>query len=128
GPAARPPALRPPKPPHTEAAAPPPLLLDAGNAHIAGWLAIAGVNAIVIAIMLPLPGGGLRVRAMHHLYDAAQLLAAGLVTAAVVRAWERFGPRSRWLAYAAVGLVSVVVGALALPDDLDNFATRVGGR
>lgn len=95
-------------------------------AQLFAWLGLALVNAGFIAAAR-LPRGGCAVRALHHLYDAGQLAAVGLVVAAVVRGYLRFGPRRvRW-AYVAITAASVAVGALTLVDDVSGPAEDLGG-
>lgn len=85
------------------------------------------VNAVVITITLPLPAGGIRVRLLHHLYDAGHTLAVALLSAAAVGAWQRWGPRRPLLGYAALAVVSLSVGAAVLSDDLSGLASRCPG-
>ena len=85
------------------------------------------VNAVMITITLPLPAGGIRVRLLHHLYDAGHTLAVALLSAAAVGAWQRWGPRRPLLGYAALAVVSLSVGAAVLSDDLSGLASRCPG-
>ena len=103
----------------------PPSRLARGQ--LIGWTALAIVNAVVIAARLPLPRGGLGVRLFHHAYDAGHMLAAGLLSAAAVAAWRRWGPRRRLLGYLALAVVSLAVGAVVLPEDLGVLASKIPG-
>ena len=61
-------------------------------AYLLAWVGLTVVNAAGIAT-LSLPAGGLRVRALHHAYDAGHSVALGLVGLAAVALFQRFGPR-----------------------------------
>lgn len=108
-----------------EIAEPPPSRLARGQ--FIGWTALGIVNAAVIAARLPLPRGGLGVRLFHHAYDAGQMLAVALLSAAAVEAWRRWGSRRRLLGYAALAAVALAVGAVVLPEDLGVLATKIPG-
>lgn len=114
--------------------------LSAPRAAMAAWCAVGLVNAATIAATLPLPGGGVRVRALHHFYDLGHMIAMGLATAGAVAAWERWGAgrpegaegtgkrRSRLRAAAGYGVlaaVSIGLGFVLLWEDLFGFAQRV---
>jgi hypothetical protein len=104
---------------------PPPSRLACGL--FLGWAALGVVNAVVIAACLPLPRGGLGVRFFHHVYDAGHTLAAALLSAAAVEAWQRWGPRRPLLGYAALTVASLAVGAAVLSEDLSVLASKIPG-
>jgi hypothetical protein len=83
------------------------------------------VNAAVIAIAVPPPVRRWSVRALQHAHDAGQHLAVGLLAAAVIWLWQRYGPRGRRWGYLALAVTSVGIGALALPEDLERFSGRL---
>lgn len=108
------------------------------GAQLAAWTGLLLVNAAIIAIKMPWPRAGVRVRLLHHLHDAGAQLAAGLIAAAAVGLWLRFGPGrlrespsrlrrvlARGSGYAALAALSVGAGFAVLDDDLDNFTARM---
>ena len=123
--------------------------LSAQAAQIAAWATLALIDAVTIFLQLPAASAG--GRALHHLYDAGQLLAAGLLSAAVVDAWARWGPRRRrartksngetgplkagranaargslgTLGYLALAAIGVGVGVFVLPGDLGGTAHKL---
>ena len=70
-----------------------------------------------IVTTIPMPAGGAEVRALHHAYDAAQLLAFGLLSASLAQAWDRWGSNHRAARWLALAVASIAVGALVLPID-----------
>lgn len=104
-----------------------PRVLELGAAHLAAWALVAAADAAVLVATPSRPVPPIAVRAWHHVYDAGQLLAIGLLSAAAVEAWARWGPRARWAGYAAANAVALVVGALVLPDDVIGAAEKLGG-
>lgn len=103
-----------------------PSTLSPASAHFAAWVLLSLVNAWSIA-MLPAPAAGPHVRLLHHLYDAGQLIGAGLVTAACIAAFQLLPQwiRRGWLGYAAGASVSVVLGFVAAKDSLRGFSERM---
>ena len=109
----------------TPARANPPRL-SAADAQIVAWGLLAAVNAVTIHRMPPaVPPHPLGFRALHYAYDAGQLLAAGVVSAAVVAAWKRWGPRGRVLGDLALAAAGVALGAYVLPFDLGGAAKKL---
>ena len=92
--------------------------------QLLAWVGLAVVNAVFIARLKS--QGPASVRVLHHLFDAGQLLAAGALSFAVVRAWERLVPPRRAWAYGALGVASAALAWAFLRTDLANFAERVG--
>ncbi|MBK9259872.1 MAG: sulfatase [Polyangiaceae bacterium] len=82
------------------------------------------VNTATIALTLPLPVQGIRLRALHHLYDVGQHLAAGLLAAATVALWQKFGPRRSMWNHVALVVVSMGLAIPILRPDLHAFAHR----
>jgi hypothetical protein len=96
--------------------------------QLVGWALVAAVNAAMIALTLRLPRSGLGVRALHHVYDAAELLALGVISAALVVAWQRFvKTETRWRAEGAMFAVGVALGAWMLAGDFRGFAGNLVG-
>lgn len=95
------------------------------GALVAGWAAAAVANSVVMASNFR---GGLSAsaRALMHLHDLGQTVAAGLIVGGAVWCWLRLRvtPRWRWLAT----LVSVaLVGEVILREDLVGIASRKAG-
>jgi len=56
----------------------------------AGFVLVAAVNAVAIVALVPLPPGGLGLRAAHLFFDAAETLGVGAVLALAAGAFVRF--------------------------------------
>jgi arylsulfatase A-like enzyme len=110
----------PPASPTAEVDAP---LLGLPGGQIVGWLVLVIVNAIVIAAAVRVPRGHMAVRVFHHLYDAGQLVALGVSSAAAVGLWLRFGPRRRIWSYVAIGVATAILGVPLLSTDLTGLAS-----
>jgi arylsulfatase A-like enzyme len=86
-----------------------------GLGLFAGFLAIATTNAVAIAAGAPWPGGGLRTRLLHHLFDALEVAALGVTAGLVVALWLKF-VRGRLVvhlaayAIAATAVMHAIVG------------------
>ena len=102
-----------------------PNVLGGARAGLVAWVGIAVVDAIV---MLATLRGGVRVRLVHHLYDAGQALALGLGTYAVVRAWHRWGSRRRGVGALVLALFAVALAHVVLRDDMANVLQRTAAR
>lgn len=102
--------------------------LGAAAGQLGGWAALAALDAALIEAIVERPAGGARIRLLHHLYGAGNLLAVGLVAAALIGFWQRFGPRRPALAVLAVAALAVAVGVPALDGDFSGFAERIGGQ
>ncbi len=94
--------------------------------QLVGWAMVAAVNAVFVAV-LSFPPGGWGVRALHHAYDSALLLAAGLVAALLCSAFRRLPIRRAWFGYAALAAASICAGFFTLDDDLFGFSVDYGG-
>ncbi len=84
-----------------------------------GFVLLALVNAVAIAVAVPLPSAGIALRLLHHLFDAAETLGLGLVVAVVAGVFVRFVPLPRLALYAlafalAVAIVYAVIGEYLL--------------
>src|SRR5262245_51067116 len=94
------------------------------RAHLAGWGAVALVDVVVLTLTLPArtPIGA---RAATHFYDAAHLLAMGLVATGIAAAWRRFGPARWWIGWAALAAASWALAHPLLVEDLSGPAGRL---
>lgn len=96
--------------------------------QIAGFALVAAVNAAMIAITLRLPRSGIGTRALHHAFDAGQLLAFGVLSAGAILLWQRFLPAPRRGARElAIFLVGAALGSWMLRDDFHGFAGNLVG-
>lgn len=80
------------------------------------------VNAAVLALVVDLPPQGWQLRGLHHLFDAGQHLAVGLVVAGAIAACRRLGLTRGRRGLLVLAAVSLVVGAATLVEDLSGFA------
>lgn len=93
-------------------------------AHVAAWALLAVGNAV--AIPLASPKTPAAVRALHHVYDAGQLLAAGGSIALAAWAWGRFVRRPA-LGWGVAAGVALGVGAASLRADVIGALSRALG-
>lgn len=98
-------------------------------AHLLGWVALAIINALVIALTVPLTAsGGLSGRMSHHAYDLGHMLALGMLSHVAALGWERWAPgRVRRAAPILLGLVAFVVALGVMGDDLAGLLQRQSG-
>ena len=91
----------------------------AGLAALFGFALLAITNAAAIAVLIPRPAAGLRVRLLHHLFDAAGVLGLGLVAAVAIGTGtaivEQGGGRP---ARRLVGLLCYAAVATAIMNDI----------
>lgn len=97
--------------------------LDLPTAHLLAWVGLAAVNAGFIATLNT--RASLLTRALHHVYDAGQLAAAGLVLAIAIASWRRFAAHRRMWAYAASWLGAFGLAWAFVRPDMTAFAWRV---
>ncbi len=107
--------------------------LDRASAQLAGWGVLAGVDAVVIELTIPMPEGGLRTRLLHHLHDCGQLVALGIVACLAVKVWRLAGSRvpalrRSPLGYLAITVAATVVAEPVLAGDLVGAAGRPFGQ
>ena len=108
--------------------------LSAAAGQLAGWALLAGVNALVIMRTVPMPlrPHGVWLRGLHHLYDAGQILALGLLVWTGVALWrvgrERIAllRRGAW-GHVAIAVVATAVAVPVLSTDLLGAASRLFG-
>ncbi len=121
----------PPAPPRAPAPVDRPPFLPAlrgGGGQLVGWGLVAVVNVCAIALGGASGAAGASDRrVLHYAFAVGQLVFAGAVSAALVAAWEAWGPRARWAASAAVVAAGVVVGAYVLSPDLTGLVGRIPG-
>jgi hypothetical protein len=84
----------------------------------AGFALLAVVNAIAVAILVPLPRAGVGLRVAHHVFDAAETLGVGALAAAAVGVFTRFVRLPRW---ATVIVCAAAATALVYPGLDDAF-------
>ena len=82
----------------------------------------AGVLGLLVDDLAPA-----RVRLLHHAYDAGHLIALGLVGAALVQIWRRFGTAGRRAAAGSLAAVGFVFDVAFLTEDLVPRALRMSG-
>jgi arylsulfatase A-like enzyme len=97
--------------------------LSFAAAQVVAWSGLAAVNAAFIAVLES--RSPLGTRALHHVFDAGQLIAVGVALALLVAAWRRFAPRGRPWGHAVACFASLALAWLFLRPDLVPFAWRV---
>jgi arylsulfatase A-like enzyme len=100
------------------------------RAHLFAWIALACVNAVVLAVGITPARTPLGVRLILHVYDFGQLVALGLVTRLALWAWRRWGKPGRG-GYGALFAAALVLALLLMGDDLESFTQRhasLGGK
>ena len=111
------------------APAPPPSPLRAAIGVLTGFVLIALTNAVAIAVTVPWPPGGARVRLAHHLFDLGQTLGLGVACAAVLALGARVLGRRLGIALTLYAAVASVVMELIVGQDLRRQAqVALGGR
>lgn len=73
-----------------------------------GFLLLALVNAVAIAVSVPRPTAGMGLRVLHHVFDAGETLGLGAAVATTAGVFVRFVRLPRW----AVGTVLFALGVL----------------
>jgi hypothetical protein len=100
--------------------------LSAPAAAALGWILLAPVNQVFI-LRLPRGKVDLSARLAQHTYEVCLLVAAGLLAAAAVAAWQRWAPKRRGLDYLPPALLAFGLGAALLPEDLAGVVEDLGG-
>jgi arylsulfatase A-like enzyme len=80
-----------------------------------GFVLLASINAVAIAVAVPLPSGGVSQRLAHHVFDAAETVGVGAVLAVVLGLFMRVVRLPPWgeaaaLFAVAFGVVDTVLG------------------
>jgi arylsulfatase A-like enzyme len=99
--------------------APQPRTLGPVRAVVVAVVLMLVVNTVTLALT-PSPSQGLRLRALHHLFQTGRTLFLGLILVSLVALARRVGLRGQ-RALAALAVTAMGLGALVLPDDLANF-------
>ena len=76
---------------------------------LGGSLLLALVTAVTIEVSVPMPAAGLRLRVLHHLFDAAETLGFGLLVGAVGAATVRLLRVQGRLLYAITLVAAAIV-------------------
>jgi hypothetical protein len=100
-------------------------LIGAVRAVMLTAIAMILVNTLMIAVTIPMPVDGVRIRAQHHLYDTGQHLAVGLFASLCVATWQKWGPQRLAWTRLLLALVSLGLSIPILRPDLYAFAHRV---
>ncbi|MGO8994190.1 MAG: sulfatase-like hydrolase/transferase [Polyangiaceae bacterium] len=93
----------------------------------AGFALLAAANACAIAIAVPAPPTGLRLRAFHYLFDAAETLGVGALVALVLFATTTIVGRlrvPRWATWGVIVAITMVVVERAIGDPLHHVASH----
>jgi hypothetical protein len=67
-----------------------------GAGLFAGFALLAAINALAIAVGVPLPTGGVPLRLLHHFFDAAETLGLGAMLATLAFGFVRFARVPPW--------------------------------
>ena len=110
-----------PEPSEKTAAPPPPTA-----PYLAGWIAVALVDAVVVAIELPSRTKA-AARAAVHFRDAFQLVALGLVATLLAMLARRVASRRPRLVLLAAAALAGAIGAVVLREDFSGPAERMPG-
>lgn len=104
--------------------------IDIAVAQLLAWAVLALLNQPLIVLLLP--AAGTKVRVLHQLYDAGQLLALGVVSWGSVRAlqliearWQRAWLTRWWSRSLLTGGAVLAIGLLTASNDVANLASRV---
>src|SRR5262245_8224884 len=92
--------------------------------HLAGWIAVAAVDAVILAGKVA-PHTPIAARAALHFHDAFQLVALGLAITGLVALYRRIRPRSPRLGYLAAAALAGAAGVFVLSEDLSGPAERM---
>jgi hypothetical protein len=90
----------------------------------AGFALLAAVNAIAIAVAVPIPSGGAARRMAHHVFDAAETLGVGAILATGVGAFVRLTPLPLWALAGGALVASAALVHRILGDYLTIQAAR----
>ncbi len=90
---------------------------------ISGFGLLAVVNAVAIAVAVPLPSGGLRLRFAHHVFDAAETLGVGALMGLGVGAFVRFVRIPWWATWILTVAVTIAIVLRAIGEPLTRVAS-----
>jgi hypothetical protein len=92
-------------------------------AIFAGFSLLAVVNAVAIAVVVPLPAAGVSLRAAHHVFDAAETLGVGALTALGVGAFVRFVRLPAWTTPYVIVAVTIAIVLRGIGEALTRAAS-----
>ncbi len=93
-----------------------------------GWLLAGAVNGVSITRYIGTLPANASWSVSHYLYDAGHFLALAMLSASLVEAYRRWGPRRLWWRHVVLTIVALLIGALTLTDDLFNMSQRLGAK
>jgi hypothetical protein len=91
----------------------------------AGFVLLAATDAWAIALFEPVGAAGIRLRAVVHLFDAAETLGVGALVALAVGALVRFVRLPRWATVCVAVATAVAIVLRFVGDDLTRFAAHL---
>jgi len=101
------------------------VVLSGAQAALISWLLAGMVNAAAItSYALTIPKGG-QWYLGHYLYDAGHFWALGLLSASLVDAYRRWGPKRRWWSPVVLTAAALALGSVTLAEDLFNMSQRL---
>lgn len=106
--------------PNTKEPQEPIAVLDAKAASLLAFAAL-GIHNTIQLIPLGLPPQGLRLRALHLLYDIGHLLVLAWITLLAIALLQLIGPRRRWIQYALILALCIAPSPVVLAPDLRGF-------
>jgi arylsulfatase A-like enzyme len=89
----------------------------------AGFALLAAVNAVAIALLVPLPAAGVPLRLADHVFDAAETLGVGAVASLAVGAFVRFVRLPSWAMECLMMAVTIAVVRVAIGEALLRAAS-----
>lgn len=112
----------------------PRLSVGPAGGQIAGFCVLAIVNAVMIALSR-VPKGGMGTRALVHVFDAAQVVSLGVLSAGAVLVWQQLElhrriPNRGWrtlMLAVCIYLPALALGFWMLSRDLSGPAGRLSG-
>jgi hypothetical protein len=96
---------------------------------VAASILLALVDAVAIAVTLPLPTGGIGLRVAHHLFDAAEAIGVGALAAAAASGTSWLLRRAPWPRAALAVAVMIALAYPAIGENLRRVSSlTLGGR
>jgi hypothetical protein len=90
----------------------------------AGFALLAAIDAVVIAVRVPVPAAGLRLRVAHHVFDAAETLGVGALVALAIGAFVHFVRLPRWAMTSAAVAATIAIIQCTIGEALTRFAAE----
>ena len=112
--------------PSERPAAPAPEERTTSAGHVAAWALLGAINAAYVLATFPRAQPA-SIRLRHLIFDGGQMVGLGLLCAAAVEAWQRWGPRRPRFGMLATFGVALAIGAAVLRRDLDGVAALLPG-